>query len=389
MEAPDTPDLDRTDMRFPRAWFVSLIGLSLIAVVGVHLFSEHFPKMHSVSDPLHSGLLLVEAVGMIGPPVGLIYLGAAVAARRYTSDVEWNFVLWTLLGLIAVSSVITGIAIHRTLNDIQVIRSLFVMELLTGAGVGGLLGAIAGMSRANTLDERKTVESQRDAFLFLNKLLRHHVLNSITVIEGFAERTRNHVNGTGDELLDTIHDHAENVTGLVRNVDTVVQTYTGAPSRRSMDLQSLIEPEIEQVRTAHPEVSIHSDLKPVQAEGNQLLAIAFRNLLDNAAMYNTADSPRVVVSMTEDSRCVTVSIKDNGPGIPEEDRARVDELGERGDRGIGLYLANRLISQLGGELTIDTEDGTGTTVEATLPKPDGTSESVEDWPIAPPIGQVD
>lgn len=380
------------DTDVPRAWLVTLLGLLLGTVVSIHLFTEHFPNMHSASDPVRIGLLLIELMGMIGPPIGLVYLGIRVAARRYSRDVEWEFVLWTLMGLIAVSTVITGIAIHRTINGIQVLRSLFLMELLTGAGVGALLGAVVGMSRASTTRERKTVESQRDAFQFLNKLLRHHVLNSLTVIDGFAERSREHVTGDGENLLDTIHEHVEGVTGLVRNVDTVVQTYTGEPPRKTLALRPMLESEVEQVRRSYPEVTIRADLDPVQVDGNELLAVVFRNLLENAAMYNTADDPWVDVTTVENAETVSVVIEDNGPGIPDEERVRIRELGDRGDRGIGLYLANRLISQLGGDLKIEThEEAAGTTVTVTLrkPSPGQAVESTPGWPIAPPIGQIE
>ncbi len=75
------------------------------------------------------------------------------------------------------------------------------------------------------------------------------------------------------------------------------------------------------------------------------------------------------------ARCVTLSIADDGLGIPEEDVPRVFERGFTGARGrqvgsstgMGLYLAATLCQKLGLGLSLSSAEGEGTTVELRFP----------------------
>jgi signal transduction histidine kinase len=64
-----------------------------------------------------------------------------------------------------------------------------------------------------------------------------------------------------------------------------------------------------------------------------------------------------------------VTISENGPGIPDEER-RVLEAGTETplehSSGLGLWFAYWLVHYVGGDITLDVDDG-GTTVAVTLP----------------------
>jgi signal transduction histidine kinase len=98
-------------------------------------------------------------------------------------------------------------------------------------------------------------------------------------------------------------------------------------------------------------------------------------LLDNANRY-APDGSRVTVEITSDASRVRVDVKDEGPGIPEEDRrflftsffrgSRADQLGTPGV-GLGLALARELVERQGGDIGIDSRPGAGTTAYFRLP----------------------
>ncbi len=120
------------------------------------------------------------------------------------------------------------------------------------------------------------------------------------------------------------------------------------------------------------------DSLPVQVE------ILFRNLIDNAVKYG-GDPPRVTVAAglrTDDDPApvpgtVTVSVCDNGPGIPANLRRKVFgrfvRLGSELERdrpgtGLGLYLVRGVTMTLGGRINVrDGDDGIGTRIDVTLP----------------------
>lgn len=91
-------------------------------------------------------------------------------------------------------------------------------------------------------------------------------------------------------------------------------------------------------------------------------------VLDNARKY-AADGKELHVSGAVHSDCLTVSVRDFGPGIPAAERDKVFERFVRGDEqshgstpgvGIGLYLARTIVRRLNGDLVcVAPEDGAG------------------------------
>ena len=100
-----------------------------------------------------------------------------------------------------------------------------------------------------------------------------------------------------------------------------------------------------------------------ERRGAQPLASLLDNAIDAAAEGPTPDDPRVGVRAWADDGYVAVAIEDNGPGVPEELRARIWEpffttkaVG-RGT-GLGLDIARHIVvEQHGGALTLDTRPG--------------------------------
>jgi two-component system sensor histidine kinase ResE len=98
------------------------------------------------------------------------------------------------------------------------------------------------------------------------------------------------------------------------------------------------------------------------------------NLVDNAIKY-TPDGGRVTVSVRGDSGgAVVLSVSDTGPGIPEQDLARIFERFYRGDQsrsepgtGLGLSLARAIARAHGGDITVESRPGEGSTFTVRLP----------------------
>lgn len=108
-------------------------------------------------------------------------------------------------------------------------------------------------------------------------------------------------------------------------------------------------------------------------EGRRLgLKRAFANLLDNAVKYGE----RAEIRIAADTECVTVTIADQGPGIPPADRARVLDPFVRlepsrnratGGWGLGLAIARRIVESHGGTLELADNAPVGLLVRVRLP----------------------
>jgi signal transduction histidine kinase len=98
------------------------------------------------------------------------------------------------------------------------------------------------------------------------------------------------------------------------------------------------------------------------------------NVVDNAVKYLARDRPgRIAVTVSQSMGRVGIAIADNGRGIAEQDRERIFELFRRAgaqDRpgeGIGLAHVRALVRRLGGEITVQSELGRGSTFQIDLP----------------------
>jgi signal transduction histidine kinase len=105
------------------------------------------------------------------------------------------------------------------------------------------------------------------------------------------------------------------------------------------------------------------------------LANIIHNLLENACKYSS-DKPLVIVSTEDCSGGITISVRDQGIGIPERDRKLVFEKYYRvpsGDVqnvrgfGIGLSYVKLMTEAMGGKADLESEEGKGTVVHLTFP----------------------
>ena len=125
----------------------------------------------------------------------------------------------------------------------------------------------------------------------------------------------------------------------------------------------------ETVAVEGPAVTVSSQL--VQLE------ILFRNLIDNAVKYGGSPVEVFVKLLQLDDNRVTVSIADNGSGIPANQRRKVFgrfvRLGSELERsrpgtGLGLFLVRNVAKSIGGTIHVrDRDSCSGTVFEVTIP----------------------
>jgi signal transduction histidine kinase len=136
----------------------------------------------------------------------------------------------------------------------------------------------------------------------------------------------------------------------------------------------LLQPEA-QLAQISLRAAVPADLPPVRGDNTRLRQILF-NLLTNAIQY-TGPGGRVALSTRVlPHGALEIAIADNGPGIAAADLARVMLPFERAvdgtssrhrGMGLGLALANHLVTLHGGVLTLDSAPGAGTTARVALP----------------------
>ena len=124
-----------------------------------------------------------------------------------------------------------------------------------------------------------------------------------------------------------------------------------------------------------PEAVIEPPLDCIIADPGRVRQILY-NLVSNAVKF-TPDGGTVTICAREEHGLIIVQVKDTGIGIAEEDQARIFEEFQQIDSsasreyqgtGLGLALVRKLVELLGGQVSVESVVGTGSTFTFTLPR---------------------
>ena len=106
-----------------------------------------------------------------------------------------------------------------------------------------------------------------------------------------------------------------------------------------------------------------------------VVRLALINILENAldacAEDTAKKSHKIVFSVKPEDDRVVFEIKDNGTGMDRETRENLFTLffSSKGNKGtgLGLFIANNIISQHGGKITVDSKPNRGSSFKVAIP----------------------
>lgn len=138
-----------------------------------------------------------------------------------------------------------------------------------------------------------------------------------------------------------------------------------------VSLEDTVESALRRARLRGPELTIDADLQPwyVRAEPTALER-AVVNILDNAVKFSP-EGGSIEVRLTPDG---VLTVRDHGPGIPEDELPHVFDRFWRSPSaralpgsGLGLSIVARTVEQAGGQVTLGHASGGGTIATVTMP----------------------
>ncbi len=125
--------------------------------------------------------------------------------------------------------------------------------------------------------------------------------------------------------------------------------------------------ELFEVVQNHQEIRLEGETElPVIRGPKAVLALVFRNLLDNALKHHHQTEGRVTVASSRDTEGLIISISDDGPGIKPEHHEAIFkpfhrlEGSNREGSGMGLAIVRRTLERYGGKVWIESTPGPGT-----------------------------
>lgn len=205
----------------------------------------------------------------------------------------------------------------------------------------------------------------------------HELRTPLTALSGYLEMLEDEENEeVRAEFLKDMKAQTERLKNLARTLLDLSRLDANAVtfSQEEVDLEDLLHELRRDFSYTGRSVNIHAgeDVPPVETDPTQLhrmLAI----FLDNAIKYSGPDSP-VDLHLTRENGHAVISISDSGCGIPEAELPyifdrfyRVQGSSRADGTGLGLALAGEITDHLGGEISVESEEGVGTTFYVTLP----------------------
>jgi PAS domain S-box-containing protein len=214
------------------------------------------------------------------------------------------------------------------------------------------------------------IETQRDDLDVLNQVLRHDIRNDLQLVTAYADLLADELDEEDlTEYVETILENADHAVELTTSARQMADAMLSTDAElRRVGLRNVLEDEVAEVQSAYSDavVTVETEVPPVAVEANDMLGSVFRNVLKNAVQHNDAEAPRVTVSAVDRDETVAVRIADNGPGVPDDQKEAIFGKGEKGldsqGTGIGLYLAETLVDDYGGDVWVEDNDGRSTAV---------------------------
>lgn len=177
--------------------------------------------------------------------------------------------------------------------------------------------------------------------------------------------------------LRLIEENGEDIARRVEGILSVARIGVGQGAVTAVDpsllIREVVKARADDIDRGAAVVRVQPGLPMVACHGTYLRQV-FDNLLSNALKYAHPGRPAAVdISCEIDGHWVRFTVRDDGPGIPDDQRARVFEpfvrlrRSEAPGSGIGLTIVRRIVELYGGTVWIDGAGSDGCTVRFTMP----------------------
>ncbi|MCX5679468.1 MAG: ATP-binding protein [Candidatus Omnitrophica bacterium] len=211
--------------------------------------------------------------------------------------------------------------------------------------------------------------------------LSHELKTPLTILKGEFEvilkKTRSNVEY--QETLKSALEETDRIISLAENLLILAKFDSKEISQKSekLDITVLLKGITNNVRGLAELKEIMLSFSGLEGlwiygDPNQL-KILFLNIIENAFKY-TPEKGRIEVSAVKRNASANISIKDTGPGIPEDEIGhifdrfyRVDKSRSSSGFGLGLSIAKAVAESHGGGISVQSHPGEGTTFIVSLP----------------------
>jgi PAS domain S-box-containing protein len=237
-------------------------------------------------------------------------------------------------------------------------------------------------AQRNAEEALRNLEQAKSNFI---RIAAHELQTPLIAVLGYAELLENtdpiHINEEQKRYASIIRSNAEILSRLVNDLLDVERMQLGyhlSLVRENVSFADLIKNVVTSIKLKCPKhrfILAHTNSLPktISADEDRISQV-LNNLLINAVKYSP-EGGIVEVSTTTDENSVSIAIRDYGLGMTPEQVAQIFDMFYRanprnpliGGLGLGMGIVKQIVEDHGGDLSISSNPGKGTTVTFTLP----------------------
>lgn len=240
-------------------------------------------------------------------------------------------------------------------------------------------------------DISELLSAQRKAaWADVARRIAHEIKNPLTPIQLAAERLKRKYRKQIVDDPETFETCTDTIVRQVGDIGRMVDEFSAfarmpQPVMTRTNLSELCQQAAFLQRSAHPEMEIRADLpsEPVRLICDErLVSQALTNLLKNAVEAiearqqtegGSAEAGAVTVRAEQSDRATSVTVDDNGKGLPDQDRDRLAEpyvTSRTKGTGLGLAIVKKIMEDHRGRMVLEDRPGGGARVRLIFPHPD-------------------
>lgn len=223
-------------------------------------------------------------------------------------------------------------------------------------------------------EELKKINSELDNFVYS---VSHDLRSPLMSIKGLLGLIELNVtdNSETTEYVEMAHTSVNRLDGTIQEILEYSRNARLDLRLESFNLKEMVTEIVDDLKystTTNIQFSCQLEGDEFIFSDRTRINTLLKNIIGNAFKYRSLDRPSEICFKKRESEHIEIEISDNGEGIDAQYLEKVFQMFFRGTStsegtGLGLYICKEISTKLGGDISLTSEKGMGTTVRITLP----------------------
>lgn len=228
----------------------------------------------------------------------------------------------------------------------------------------------------------RTLSNQEKFFSFISHEFKTPLTVTMSAVQAIELICKNELSDIAKKYIKKIYQSSLQQVRLVNNLLDITRADAGylKVNKKNMDIVRMTKLIIKSILVYANEKNVNIECNPSSKEiylgiDDEKYERILLNLLSNAIKFSPTKG-NIYVNIEENNGLVSITVKDEGPGIPEDKQKVIFErfgqvnnslTRESEGTGIGLYIVNLLVNALSGEIKLESKLGQGSAFKVVLP----------------------